>query len=141
MNKILIGILMSMALLACNKQQKTASDTSSSTKTADNPEYLDVNVNTFKQMMNDKPGIVLDVRTPKEFAGGKLAQAVNIDITQPSFTSKVQKLDTKRPVYVYCHVGSRSAFAMKQMQSLGFTHIYNLQGGISAWRQAGFQVE
>ena len=140
MNKFLIGIFASLLLVACGKQQKTANDNATA-ETNNQAQYLDVDAATFKQMMSSKPGIVLDVRTPREFAGGKIAQAVNIDITQPNFVSKVQKLDTKRPVYVYCHVGSRSSFAMKQMQNLGFTNVYNLQGGMSAWRNAGFPVQ
>ncbi|OJJ16484.1 hypothetical protein BKI52_33985 [marine bacterium AO1-C] len=129
-----------MTLASCGKQQKTVSDTASA-ETTSKTQYLDVDVATFQQMMASKPGIVLDVRTPGEFAQGKIAQAINIDITRPSFASKAQKLDVKRPIYVYCHVGSRSSFAMKQMQNLGFTRIYNLKGGLSAWRQAGLQVE
>lgn len=139
MNKLLVVILASTLLLACSKTPKTAEN---QVKAPDaTPQYLDMEANAFQQMMTQQPGTLLDVRTLKEFSTGKIPKAMNIDITQLSFASKVQKLDRKQPVYVYCQIGGRSSFALKQMKELGFTHVYNLKGGLEAWKKAGLPTE
>ncbi len=53
--------------------------------------------------------VVLDVRTPSEFAAGHIAGAVDIDLSAVTFTGEVAKLDPKTPYFVYCHSGNRSA--------------------------------
>ena len=74
--------------------------------------------------------VVLDVRTPEEFAAGGLPGAILIDINNPSFTSEVSALDADLPYLVYCRSGNRSATAVEIMEDLGFTEIYELADGI-----------
>ena len=81
--------------------------------------------------------VVLDVRTPEEVAAGALPGAINIDLSSPDFTSQVAELDRDVPYFVYCRSGNRSAQAVKIMQDLGFTEIYELDGGILDWAEAG----
>jgi rhodanese-related sulfurtransferase len=84
------------------------------------------------------PGtIVLDVRTPAEFATGHLPGAQNIDIEGPDFASGIAALDKTATYAVYCHSGNRSATAMQQMTAASFTHVYDLAGGIGAWQTMG----
>lgn len=84
--------------------------------------------------------VVLDVRTPEEFAAGALPGAVLIDINDPSFTSEVSELDRERPYLVYCRSGNRSATAVQIMEDLGFTEIYELADGVQAWVGSGRQL-
>ena len=85
-----------------------------------------------------RPGtIVLDVRTPAEYASGHLAQAQNIDIEASSFTSQIAALDKNATYAVYCRSGNRSGTALEQMTAAGFTHVYDLAGGIGAWQNMG----
>lgn len=81
--------------------------------------------------------VVLDVRTPEEVAAGALPGAINIDLSSPDFTRQVAELDRDVPYFVYCRSGNRSAQAVKIMQDLGFTEIYELDGGILDWAEAG----
>lgn len=81
--------------------------------------------------------VVLDVRTPEEVAAGALPGAINIDLSSPDFTRQVAELDHDVPYFVYCRSGNRSAQAVKIMQDLGFTEIYELDGGILDWAEAG----
>ncbi|MDO8120444.1 rhodanese-like domain-containing protein [Isoptericola sp. b490] len=84
------------------------------------------------------PGVVvLDVRTPQEFAAGHLPGAINVDVEAPDFATRIAQLDTSVPYAVYCHSGNRSAAAMQQMAAAGFTDLADLAGGITAWAQAG----
>lgn len=81
--------------------------------------------------------VVLDVRTPEEVAAGALPGAINIDLSSPDFTRQVAELDRDVPYFVYCRSGNRSAEAVRIMQDLGFTEIYELDGGILDWAEAG----
>ncbi len=101
---------------------------------AQEPGTHDVKVQKFEELVKGGKGIILDVRTAKEFAEGHLDGAVNIDYFDPAFNEKVAKLDKTKPVYVYCHSGGRSAKAMKIMNGAGFKSIYNLVGGYNAWK-------
>ncbi|MGV8967058.1 MAG: rhodanese-like domain-containing protein [Cellulomonas sp.] len=88
-----------------------------------------------------KPGVaVLDVRTPDEFATGHLAGAVNIDIEGQTFDQQVADLPKDATYVVYCRSGNRSGVATKKLADLGFTDVYDVQGGIVAWQAAGGPV-
>ena len=84
--------------------------------------------------------VVLDVRTPEEFAAGHLAGAVNLDLRSATFDADLALLDHATSYLVYCHSGNRSAMAVQAMQQLGFTDVADLQGGITAWQSAGYAV-
>jgi len=84
------------------------------------------------------PGtIVLDVRTPAEYASGHLPQALNIDIEGPDFATRMAALDKKATYAVYCRSGNRSGTALEQMAAAGFTHAFDLADGIVAWQDMG----
>jgi rhodanese-related sulfurtransferase len=84
------------------------------------------------KFQSSKNAKLLDVRTPAEFASGKIPGAKNINIQDPSFQSEINKLSKDTEYYVYCRSGMRSSKAVKYMNSMGFK-AYNLQGGIGAW--------
>lgn len=67
--------------------------------------------------------VVLDVRTPEEFAEGHLAGAQNIDVSADDFDEQVAQLDADEPIVVYCRTGNRSAEAVERMEGLGFTDL------------------
>lgn len=81
--------------------------------------------------------IVLDVRTPGEFAQGRLANAINVDFQSGSFEQEVSKLDKNATYAVYCRSGNRSGEAVKVMEDLGFTDMYDMNGGVIDWAAAG----
>lgn len=83
----------------------------------------------------DHPEVQLvDVRTPKEFNGGFIGKAVNLDFyKQQELIEGLEKLDKDKPVYVYCQAGGRSNKAAKIMKKMGFTEIYDLKGGYSGY--------
>lgn len=72
----------------------------------------------------DSP-MIIDVRTPAEFAGGHLDGAVNIDIQSPDFVNQIEALDRNGSYVVYCRSGNRSGMAMAQMLDMGFTDVSN----------------
>lgn len=100
-----------------------------------------LNTDAFEKMLKtDKTVQLVDVRTPGEFAGGHIEGAVNYDFYATDFAQKISKLDKKRPVMVYCAVGGRSGAAAEQLKKSGFTKVYDLDGGMDAWKDAGKKV-
>ena len=84
--------------------------------------------------------IILDVRTPEEYASGHLPFSINRDISSTSFRGDIEKFDKDKMYLVYCSTGVRSAAASKIMVEFGFKYIYNMTGGFSAWAAAGLPV-
>lgn len=84
--------------------------------------------------------VILDVRTPQEFAGGHLAGAVNLDYQAAGFADDLGTLDREVPYLLYCRSGNRSAQAREMMRELGFLEVYEIDGGINAWSQASLGV-
>lgn len=72
---------------------------------------------------------LLDVRTPEEWASGKVASSACINFMDADFKQKVSKLDKNKPVFVYCAAGGRSTKATKILSEAGFKQVYNLTGG------------
>ena len=79
---------------------------------------------------------LVDVRTPDEYTSGHLAGAQNIDFYDESFKDRMAKLDKTKPVFIYCKSGGRSGKALNQLTAMGFTEVYNLNGGINEWLSA-----
>ena len=93
-----------------------------------------------KQKMEQQPDVMLlDVRTPEEFAEGRLQGAVNMDVQEDSFADKITMLDSSKTYIVYCRSGSRSHAAAKMISKNGFT-VYVLKGGILAWMEKKYPV-
>lgn len=147
-----IGLgLFSLGVTGCQAQQESNGNQGTSTNTptiqADpvrNAGGIEqVNVEGAEKLIADHADLqVLDVRTPQETAAGTIAGAKIINLFDSDFEAQAGKtLDKSKPVLVYCKVGGRSAQAATKLEALGFTHIYNLQGGMNAWAGAGKPVQ
>jgi len=88
------------------------------------------------RLVKEEGALVLDVRTPGEFLSVRLPGARNIPIEQlPQRLQEVERLvnnDKKRPIVVYCTVGTRAAQAKRILLAAGFPNVTNL-GGFSDW--------
>ncbi len=98
---------------------------------------VDVTVNQFKDLLIEQGGTVLDVRTPEEWAEGTISKAEKINFYDDNFATNIERLNKEEPVFVYCKSGGRSANAAETLKEKGFSKIYNLDGGITAWIDAG----
>lgn len=91
----------------------------------------------FEAMLQkDSTVQLVDVRTPEEYQQGYIANAQNLNLYDADFAQKIAKLDKTRPVMVYCAKGARSASAAEQLSKQGFPQVYDLEGGMTAWKQA-----
>lgn len=93
-----------------------------------------LHVNDFEQLAKKGNTRIIDVRTRSEYAEGHIAGAENIDIQQPDFVERVHIKD--ETIAVYCRTGRRSHQAALLLAEQGVI-IYDLGGGLQAWRQAG----
>lgn len=89
---------------------------------------------------NEKNIQLLDVRTTDEYTVKHLKNAQNICVTSDDFKEKVAQLDKDKPVYVYCKKGGRSAQSALILKEMGFTKVYDLQGGLDGWEEHGFET-
>lgn len=84
--------------------------------------------------------VIVDVRTPAEYAEGHVDGAVNIDVQDPAFAERIESLDEGAPTFVYCRTGNRSAAAAAQMTQAGFTDVTDLGSVEDAARATGLPV-
>lgn len=129
MNKPLLSLLLPLVLslsclgVACssNKAEDGAPKSGGSAAAAETPKEAVA-----------KAALVLDVRTPEEFAGGHLDRAENIPVDEVE--SKIEAIkaklggDTSKPVAVYCAAGGRAGKAKAMLEKAGFTHVTNAGG-------------
>ena len=94
----------------------------------------------FQSHITNDSTQIIDVRTPKEFLEGHIKYALNIDYYSEDFSSTIRKLDTLKPVYIYCRSGKRSSNSATLFQKAGFAQIYNLEGGILGWKSSDLPV-
>jgi rhodanese-related sulfurtransferase len=124
---LFLVIVISLPVMSCN----TSLDEGFMNKTT-------AECNTLIQENIDNPDfIILDVRTPAEYAGGHIENAVNLDYYEDDFEATLNTWDKSKTYLIYCRTASRSAAVMKIMQRLEFTDVYNMLGGINAWTNAG----
>ena len=94
----------------------------------------------------DAAAPVLDVRTPREFASGHVAGAVNVDVNAADFARRIDELadegllDRDGPVYLYCRSGNRSSRATRMLVDRGYVGATDI-GGFGSLRAAGVEVE
>jgi phage shock protein E len=107
----------------------------------DKPVHKDVKADEFERLAKEPETVILDVRSPKEYAAGHIKNSVLIDFNAKDFEEKVKQLDRAKTYLVHCAVGGRSAKACSKMDGFDFPKVYNLEGGIKAWEKAGKPVE
>ena len=84
--------------------------------------------------------VILDVRTPEEYAEGHLDGAVLVDFYDADFADQLAELDPAVPYLVYCRSGNRSGQTLPLMEQLGFGSASDIDGGILAWAGAGLPI-
>jgi len=90
--------------------------------------------------LNNPNFVIIDVRTPQEFAEERIEGAINLDFYADTFKDELNKLDKTKTYVIYCRSGGRSGNALTLMQELGFNEVYNVQGGIINWKSAALPI-
>jgi phage shock protein E len=116
-------VLVGLTTIGCTQAQQQGGR-------AATPQVLNLAPAEFIQKIKgtEQPQL-LDVRSPGEWAEGKIGSSNCLRHDDAAFAEKVSALDKNKPVFVYCRSGGRSPIAAKALLDLGFKEVYNLQGG------------
>ena len=90
------------------------------------------------QLINSRNAVVVDVRTPEEFAKGSLPGARNVPVDKVG--ERMRDIKKDKPLIVVCATGNRSGRAAAQLRASGYGEVYVLAGGLAAWREAGLPI-
>ncbi len=85
--------------------------------------------------------LILDVRTPEEFASGHISGAVNIPHRKLRYRLSELMSHQDREIVVYCWVGPRSRFVQSLLSQAGFEHLRELEGHMRQWQADGYPIE
>jgi len=121
MKKVIVLIASVLLLAGCSSSSSTN----------------ELSVSEFSNKVAEAGVITLDVRTPGEFNEGHIEGALLVDFQSGNFENEIASLDKSKTYAVYCRSGNRSGQAVKVMSEAGFTNIYNLNGGVIDWANAG----
>lgn len=141
MRNIIFGSLVFMSLMLLSSCGETSANTSGAGKHASTVVGAVTHVDAagFKALVDKKAGVLIDVRTAREYQSGAIpGTKLNIDVRNAQFKAEMNKLDKNQTYLVYCRSGGRSGQAVKLMESMGFKHIYNLKHGFMGWKRAGY---
>jgi len=97
----------------------------------------------FKMQIENETDLyqILDLRTDDEIAQGKVPGAEQLDFFGEDFDANLNELNKEATYYIYCRSGNRSGKTYAKMKSLGFEKVYDMEGGMNAWKAKGFETE
>lgn len=97
-------------------------------------------VSVIVALQDDPDFVLLDIRTPEEVETGHLPGASNLDYRGASFEQDLGLLDRNLIYLIYCRTANRTGQAFDLMTQMGFTRIYDMQGGIRRWSELGYPI-
>jgi rhodanese-related sulfurtransferase len=107
----------------------------------DSSKYQSLDPYNFQQQyLRTDSSILIDVREPFEFKGNRIKGAINMPASG-NLDKAADTLDRNLTLFLYCTSGFRSSNAAKTLYDKGFRKLYNLEGGIVAWRKDGMPIE
>lgn len=146
MKRVYFFLLAGLIMIGCQSKQNQNTEEA---EVKEHPEVVAENVsslidvNALKAKMDANEEILLlDVRHPDEIASGTIpGNKVFAEYGEEGFEEALAELDKDKTYYVYCHAGMRAGNTQQIMQDMGFKEVINVEGGISGWMAAGYEVE
>ena len=138
--KILFAPILILGLSGCGDQSAEVVPAASGEDQAEAEVQL-LDAASAAAFLAENSPTIIDVRTQEEFAAGYISGATLIDISSPVFADAISALDRSATYFVYCRSGNRSATATSKMIELGFTSVFELDGGIVSWAAAGNDIQ
>ena len=134
MKKLLLILLTAIVVVGCQSKPITGE-----TVSATNGSYQNITPTELQTMLNDKDFVLVNVHIP--FAGN--LHGTDLSIPYDEIQQNLAQLPTDKSakIVLYCSSGRMSQIAAEKLVSLGYTNIWNLDGGMAAWQQAGLELE
>lgn len=124
MKNILILLFAIISIISCSQKKQ---------------EIQNISVLEFKNSKTEN-AIILDVRTEEEISQGQIEGASSLDFYSSNFENSLSLIQKEKEVFVYCQTGGRSKKAAKLLAQMGQFKVYNLEEGIRAWKENGFEL-
>jgi len=136
MKKLILLVLSIVVLAGCQSKPMT-----SETVTVTGGSYQNITPAELNTMLKKKDFVFVNVHIP--FAANIADTDLSIPYDQISASENLSQLpaDKSARIVLYCRSGRMSAIAAEELAALGYTNIWNLDGGMDAWEQAGFDLE
>lgn len=136
-NFLIIAAIAGLTTLsACSKADTATARPVAEMQTHD-MKITHVNASQARELMTERPKlIILDVRTPGEFAQGHIDGAINIDFKNENFATSLADLDASQDYLIHCRSGGRSTKSLAVFKRAGFSHIIHMDGGMIGWNKA-----
>ena len=135
---VLVIVLISGLLAACSAPSRTPAAAPVATSAAGDSRYSNITPAQLAQMLKSKNFFLVNVHTP--YAGEIAATDAFIPYDQTAQLLAQYPTDRQARIVVYCRSGRMSAIAADELVKAGYTNVLNLDGGMSAWEQAGFEL-
>jgi rhodanese-related sulfurtransferase len=135
----ILVLVLAFAAAGCSSQE-TASPEETGAATGATYETVDVQT-TYDALGSNADAQIVDVREPVEWAETGVPEGAALIPLGDLGSAAASELATDQPVYVICRSGNRSRTGSDILVGLGYTQVYNVDGGITAWLNAGLPVE
>lgn len=132
-----LGLAVALGASACSGAQAEPTATATQLDASAVPGVRVAPPEQAHALVDTEDVVVLDVRTPEEYAAGHIDGAVLVDFQADDFADQIDALDRDTPYVLYCRSGNRSAQARDLMDELGFRDVTDVAGGFQAWLAAG----
>jgi len=136
MKKLILLLLSTVVLVGCQSKPVTGEMV-----TVTGGSYQNIAPAELNTMLKSKDFVFVNVHIP--FAGNIAETDLSIPYDQISTSENLSQLpaDKSAKIVLYCRSGRMSEIAAEELVALGYTNIWNLDGGMVDWEQAGFKIE
>jgi len=134
MKKFLFVLLVTSFLVGCQSKTITGERV-----TVASGSYQNVTPAELRTMLKDKDFVFINVHIP--FAGNIAGTDLSIPYDQIEENLSQLPSDKNAKIILYCRSGRMSSIAAEKLVSLGYENVWNLDGGMVGWEQAGFEIE
>lgn len=134
----LISLSLVLVLVACQSAKPSETVTGSDVK-VDGGSYLNLTPAELNSMLPNKDFIFINVHIP--FAGNIASTDLSIPYDQIEQNLTQLPTDKNAKIVLYCRSGRMSAIAAEALVKLGYTNLWNLDGGMAAWELAGYEIQ
>ena len=131
---LIIFVILSILLVGCQSKSVTGE-----TINVTGGSYLNVTPSDLHTILKDKDFVFVNVHIP--FAGNIAGTDLSIPYDEIEQNLAQLPADKNAKIVLYCRSGRMSQIAAEKLVSLGYTNIWNLEGGMVDWEQAGYEIE
>jgi rhodanese-related sulfurtransferase len=138
----LAAVVLPLALVAAGCSSQETPSPAATSAPLENAGYVTIDVQAAHDALSSSDdGQLVDVREPEEWADTGVPEGAVLMSLGDVESRAASELAADSPVYVICRSGNRSRTASETLVSLGFTQVFNVDGGVTAWMQAGLPME